>query len=348
MRINVRPPIINESSAGFTPNAAKRSIFYGIGAVKGVGDAATTKIIDERKQNGPYADFDDFVDRVLLDPDARVTSGDVGSLIRVGAFDDMGERSELLSRLETLVPWAAKVRDYQRGKTNQESGDAWGSHRKSMPEKPPASITPIMEMAFEEKLRFEMELLGQFISGHPMDGFESVLPMIGRRTGAKPNVKDDIFQLGYKRLSSIVGYVLAVEQKKIKSGKNTGKAFFVVRLLANNEVVEAVAWPETVERYRFLLAPDERLWLIVNYRGRSASIEAVIDLKEVIVDWTQGFSLVLNDDVDLRDIDDAIGQSEGDKWSAFRMGETTYAGPPVRLSPNKLRKIADLGDVTLF
>lgn len=349
MGISILPPLVNESEAGFSPNHVKRTIFYGLGTVKGVGDAATSMIIQERKTNGPFTSFANFIERITLDPDSRITTGDIGSLIRVGAFDDLGERNALLLEMDSLMTWARKVRDYERGKSNQDSGKAWGTHRKSRPDPPDEIVIAPAPMSFEEKLRFEMQLLGQFISGHPMEGFDSVIPLIKYITGATPNVTpEEYFQVGYKKMRSLVGYIVSTVEKKTKRGQNAGQAFLVVTLLVGNQMVEVVAWNDEYNRFAFLLQPDERVWILVNDRGYSTSVEAVIDLKEFISDWSCGLRLTLDENRSVSELEESFGFSAGNHWTLVNQNGAVMRGPDIALSPEKLRKISQFGSVSIY
>ncbi len=165
-------PIQNPKSEIQNPSA---SIRFGMAAIKGVGDAAAQKIIEEREANGPFESFEDFVNRI----DSRTVNRRVlECLIRSGAFDFTGiNRSVLLADLDGALSQAAALqRDRDAG---QESFlELLGSTdpSPSQPIQNPKSKiqnSPSHPSAFtaSEMLKHERELLGFYVSGHPMDDF---------------------------------------------------------------------------------------------------------------------------------------------------------------------------------
>lgn len=172
--IQVLGPDINESRETFTPLPPKEgslgSIRFGIAAIKGVGDTAAGKILQERDANGPFVDFRDFVARV----DGKAVNRRVMEcLIKAGAFDYSGiDRRHLLDSLERILSEAADLqRDKQSGQANLfdlfnlDDGDR--SQKKAEFHYNTQSL-PMPEI---EKLQYERELLGFYVSGHPMNQF---------------------------------------------------------------------------------------------------------------------------------------------------------------------------------
>jgi DNA polymerase-3 subunit alpha len=186
MGIEVLGPDVNESRLSFTPVLATRSvgaavvakplqhesgsagrIRFGLAGIKGVGEAAAQKIIEERTANGAYGDFRDFVRRV----DGRAVNRRVlECLVKTGAFDFTGElRGSIFHRLDALIGEAqAHQRDLSAG---QESfldlfhADTAGQ------EAAMSRADPAKAFSQGEMLQFEKELLGFYVSGHPLDAF---------------------------------------------------------------------------------------------------------------------------------------------------------------------------------
>lgn len=163
--IKILGPDINESLDVFTPIAttSQKQIRFGLGAIKGVGDIAASKILEERNRNGKFTSFTDFAKRV--DPKAsnrRV----VENLIKSGAFDTFGEdRRYLLDNMDTLLKSASLAQqDLQKGQASLFDLDEILSVSEPIFENKNKSIMPIFE-----KLNYERELLGFYLSGHPLD-----------------------------------------------------------------------------------------------------------------------------------------------------------------------------------
>ena len=174
LNIEILGPDINESSDVFAPvpSNAKRQIRFGLSAIKGVGDAASSRILEERKAHGAFTSFTDFAKRV--DPKAS-NKRVVENLIKAGAFDNFGEdRRYLLDNMDVLLKSASIAQqDLQKGQGSLFNFDDIFT--------PPTETTstahPVTSMPLFEKLKYEKELLGFYLSGHPLDildGLENV------------------------------------------------------------------------------------------------------------------------------------------------------------------------------
>jgi len=165
MGLQVLGPDVNESRENFTPVGAR--IRFGLAGIKGVGEAAAQKIIAEREARGPFRDFDDFAARV----DGRAINKRVlEHLIKTGAFDFSGApRKPLFDRIdEVLASAAAAARDKAAGQHSfldvlAEEPPANGARAAIPPGHANGEFSPL------ERLAFEKELLGFYVSGHPMN-----------------------------------------------------------------------------------------------------------------------------------------------------------------------------------
>lgn len=188
MGIPVLGPEINLSRESFTPvfdsQTGESSIRFGLAAMKGVGDSAACKILEERENEGNFEDFHDFASRV----DARAVNKRVYEcLIKTGAFDFSNQdRGILLKNLEMTMNEVAEMqRDRERG---QESFfdmlDVPVASRSSNGSRFASDETEEdSRMTLNDKLRFEKELLGFYVSGHPMNAFTGLAESISTITG---------------------------------------------------------------------------------------------------------------------------------------------------------------------
>ncbi|MCX7843806.1 MAG: DNA polymerase III subunit alpha [Candidatus Bipolaricaulota bacterium] len=166
MGIQVLPPDVNESDVGFTP-VGEGTIRFGLGAIKHVGEGAVAAILAARRL-GPFRDFWDFCLRV--DPE-RVNRETLECLIKAGALDRFGlTRKAMMALVEEGLRWA------QRARKERLSGQA--SLFEEALVTPQLPVTP-EEYPKEELLRFEKELLGLYLSGHPLDLHEEKIRNLG-------------------------------------------------------------------------------------------------------------------------------------------------------------------------
>ncbi|MDN5275706.1 MAG: dnaE [Candidatus Saccharibacteria bacterium] len=165
MGIKVLSPDINESYVEFAVVPDKQQIRFGMAAVKGVGVAAVEEILRARG-DGRFMSIEDFAKRVST---SRVNKKAWESLIRTGAFDALGDRSDLLFNLETIQGFASKVqKEASSGQT-----DLFGALADA------GYVQPLMALQAapvkhteKERLMWERELLGLYISAHPLDNYD--------------------------------------------------------------------------------------------------------------------------------------------------------------------------------
>jgi DNA polymerase-3 subunit alpha len=181
MGLTVLGPDVNESRENFTPIGDK--IRFGLAGIKGVGEQAAQKIIEERDKNGPYADFDDLVKRI----DGRAINKRVlEHLTKTGAFDYSGaSRKKLFDSIDSaLAGAAAHAKDRAAGQHNmfEMLAEPAPAKKKSAGGAPSPRGHNIQETVDDftssERLQFEKELLGFYVSGHPMNNYTGLAEAI--------------------------------------------------------------------------------------------------------------------------------------------------------------------------
>ena len=174
MNIEVLPPNINESFANFTVvnipqdnNKSREAIRFGLSAIKNVGDNIIKVIVKARKEgDGKFKSIENFIDRVQ---DKDLNKKSMESLIRCGAMDDLGERNSLLGNLDQILSYA---KEKQKNKNNGQSS-LFGMLRDA-----PAfslKLKKINPASRKEKLSWEKELLGLYVSDHPLKEYADYL-----------------------------------------------------------------------------------------------------------------------------------------------------------------------------
>jgi len=180
MGIKVLGPDINESLKGFAVNA-KGEIRFGMGGIKGVGEAAVEYIIAEREKNGFYTDMFDFISRVIQ---KSVNKKSLESLAYSGAFDCFTSyhraqyfnvsEGDKLSGLEKIVSYGQAKQANSIGNSNTLFGNMSAAMEVPIPK-----IAPCEQWTLTELLDYEKEVTGMYMSGHPLDHFKFELKYYG-------------------------------------------------------------------------------------------------------------------------------------------------------------------------
>ena len=170
MGISVLSPDVNESFVEFAVVPNENKIRFGMSAVKGVGVGAVEEVLRAR-EDGPFTSVEDFARRVST---SKFNRKAWESLIKSGAFDDMGDRSDLLFNLDSITSFASKLqKEAASGQTNlfgMLGGDDVASVQSTLHlQKAPVKHDD------KERLMWERELLGLYISAHPLDRYETYL-----------------------------------------------------------------------------------------------------------------------------------------------------------------------------
>jgi len=167
MGIEILAPNINESLENFTALKEKQAISFGLMAIKNVGANVTEAIIKERENNGLYKDFTNFLNRVK---NKDLNKKSLESLIKVGAFDMFEERNKLLNNIENILDYIKNIKKTENN--NQQS--LFGGNRFLYKSKP-LYLEESQPASKQEKLAWEKELLGFYVSGHPLDAVKEKL-----------------------------------------------------------------------------------------------------------------------------------------------------------------------------
>jgi DNA polymerase-3 subunit alpha len=225
MGITVLPPDINESLKNFTVVSPKQ-IRFGLLAIKNVGYNIVDAIVKEREERGIYRSVFDFVSRVSC---KDLNKKSMESLIKAGAFDKLGERAQLLFNLERLLEAA---RESQKNKSNGQKGLFDNYSQKinfRLEETKPASKA--------EKLKWEKELLGLFVTSHPLEDFKKVLE---KKSLAIQKAKNGLFNQAVK----IGGLISSIKKIITKSGR----PMLFMNLEDLEDKIEVIVFPGVIER----------------------------------------------------------------------------------------------------
>ncbi|MEZ5204849.1 MAG: DNA polymerase III subunit alpha [Acidimicrobiales bacterium] len=246
MGISVLTPDVNFSSSDFVParlEDGSEVIPFGLSAVRNVGEALVAKLVEEREENGSFEDFYDFCERVDTSVLNKKT---LESLIKAGGFDSCGHpRRGLLAVFEQIVDATiARRKERDQGVMSLFEVDGGGA------DDAPAfdERVPIPELHFEkkEKLAFEKEMLGLYVSDHPLMGAEAALK---RRTDGTIT---EIAEVDDGAMRIIGGVVTGLQRKWTKKGDLM--AVFTLEDLQTS--IEVMVFPKSMADIGHLLADD--------------------------------------------------------------------------------------------
>lgn len=236
MGIKVSPPDLNKSFSKFT--VAGDSILFGLAAVKNVGEGAVESIVSARSEEGPFKSFFDFLDRVDL---FAVNKKVIESLIKCGATDSLeGNRAQKMEVLDRAIEMAhRKQEDQARGQST-----LFESFERE-DEKNGISVFPSREEYPEnELLAMEKELLGMYITGHPLSRYEKFLRIYASQT---------ISQLAELKDRSPVRLGGIVDQVVEKVSRRTGRKLAVCQFEDLTGAVEMVVYSKAYDKFASLL-----------------------------------------------------------------------------------------------
>jgi len=237
-KIQVLPPDVNESGESFHVSGNK--IRFGLAAIKQVGYQAIEAIIAEREKNGPYTSLQDFCERVDL---SCLNRRVLENLIKAGAFSSVpGTRAQLLEILHLCIEQGLAV---QREKnSNQLSLFDFTSQKTAA--NPPIPLPPARDFSEQEILQMEKEVLGLYLSGHPLAQYQEV---IKRRTS---HLIEELGSQNEEEIVIVAGLITAIRRTVTKRGETM--AYFILEDLTGR--LETLVFPRVLSRVNDLLRTD--------------------------------------------------------------------------------------------
>jgi DNA polymerase III subunit alpha len=247
MGLKVEPPAINRSSFHFTVGE-DGVVIYGIGAIKGVGEAAIEAMLGARDSGGPFSDLWDFCRRIDLHKANRRV---LEAMIRAGALDGLGaNRATLMAQL----PLALKLAEQDRESAAAGQVDLFGALEPSCRRTPDPQVAGEVREEWEEdqRLQGEKETLGLYLTGHPINRFDGEIDALvsARIAPLLESGKDR----NDREPRTLAGLVVSVRHGKTQRGRMGS-----VVLDDRTARIEVAVFNETYEQVRDLLAPDRIL-----------------------------------------------------------------------------------------
>jgi len=273
MGIPIDPPDINRSGVDFTPVDGK--VLFGFSAVRNVGHNAIACILETRETTGEFTSLANFCDRVDLRAVNRRT---LESLICCGAFDKIQpNRQQLMRDLELIYDWAqsrAKDRAIGQGNLLDLLGGGFGGTGskatnngfESAPKAP-----AVLDFPDQEKLRMEKELLGFYVSDHPLKALKQSASVLGPINLAQMGEQDDNLMCVVVMLNNV---------KKVVTKKGDPMAILQIEDLTTQS--EAVVFPKIYERIGSLLEVDRRLIIWGKIERRDEQTQLIVEDAETV------------------------------------------------------------------
>lgn len=253
MGIEILPPDINKSDLKFSPESKPgasepHAIRFGLAAIKNVGEGAMQMAIEERERDGPFKTLEDFASR--LDSKA-VNKKNLEALIKVGAFDFTGEtRLTMFERLDQVIASASAAQKDRKSGQASLFGDFEMAPPKKAAEKPPAGAkkkgaeVEVHEWPKMELIGFEKELLGFYVSGHPLDNYK------GNFESTKLTKISAIEEITQR---TIITVGALIEKAEMRYSKKDNRPFSILKIADFTGSIEAMCWGDEYEKFKEFL-----------------------------------------------------------------------------------------------
>jgi DNA polymerase-3 subunit alpha len=323
MKIPVLPPDVNVSEWAFAVEGG--SIRFGLGGVKGLGEGAAEAILAARRRVGRFGGMAHLVAEV----DSRAANLKVfESLVKSGSCDAFdASRAALVESIGRTLDWA------QRRRRAEEAGQGSLFGGASSVEHGPAEDRSIPEWPTPDRLRFEKEALGFFLSGHPLAAFEETLNRLASHD-------TQALRDGYTGEATVGGIVTRVKRMKIKSGPNAGKVMsrFVLEDLRGG--VNVAVFAEAMKRFDAQLVEDAAVIVGGTVRERGGEVELTLErltpLERASTRLISEVRIVLPEMTSkgtLLRLRDLLAEHPGEAGVVFAMA--VDAGSPIEIVPSQ-------------
>lgn len=264
-KIEVRLPDVNSSEVDFSVlirDDGSGGISFGLSAIRNIGTQHASTLIQERQENGVFEDFYDFVNRV---PRLCLNRKFIESMIKAGCFDSLGYQRE---SLVASSPQIVEVISHTRNREEQGFVSMFGETS----EIARPAITEA-ELDSKKRLADEREMLGLYISHHPLDDYESVIAVKSECSIG------ELGELPNKTTCSVCGILTAV---KIRPTRN-GKLMLTAVLEDYESTLQLVVFPQVLEKFTSVLTEDSVLCLKGRTDNSRDSLQIIVDEAERLV-----------------------------------------------------------------
>lgn len=239
MGIQILPPDINESFSDFTliAHSSPPTIRFGLTTIKNFGEGISHIITAERKERGKFKSLEDFLRRIQ---DRNLNKKSLEALIKAGAFDEFEERGKLLANMENLLTYNKEIAG------NKDQNSLFSSLTESA-EFSPLHLGPASAASLTERLGWEKELLGLYVSGHPLDQFKEKLQ---NQKNTIKNIKEN----SKENEVIVVGGLIQTIRDILTKG---GEKMYFVKFADLTDEIELVVFPKVLKEFSEIFVPDQ-------------------------------------------------------------------------------------------
>jgi DNA polymerase-3 subunit alpha len=269
MGITVVPPDVNHSDSDYAVREGK--IFFGLTAIKGCGAGAAEVIAQSRRKQGPFHSLFDFCERIDA---AAANRSTVETLVKAGAFDSLGaRRAQLFAAVErAMQSGAAAAADRRSGQMA-----LFGDDDEETPEVAAASLPDVPEWEERDKLFKEKEVLGFYLSSHPLAEHEKTLSTYCSHNSVEAAALPHRSEV---MLGGMLSAIKFAHTKNPKPGSPSRYAMFDLEDMAG--MIRCILWPDQFVHYGEMVTPDAVLVVLGSIDKRPGSDEANLIVGELI------------------------------------------------------------------
>ncbi len=339
MNITVLPPDINESYSTFTAvfdQQAKEpthKIRFGFLAIKNVGENVVKAIVKERKTNGLYQSLEDFLSRV---ESKDLNKKSLESLTESGALDNFAERNQIVANIESILHFVRAQHEERESKQT----NLFGGMSNQM-NKPKISLAPAEPASQKQRLAWEKELLGMYITEHPIT---RIVKRMGKRVVPIANILQDK-ELGNRRIE----IVCVIAQTKRILTKAMDSMLFV-KCEDQTGSIEVIVFPRTLQTYPTLWQEGNIILVKGKKSDKNGEDKIIAEQAELIPDTADELIIDIPKGIhkdDFAAVQALLKQHPGGLPVRFvvekQTGKTTIATPyRIEMSPDLKGKLAEL------
>lgn len=289
MGVHVLPPNVNESFGNFSVVKAEKKVAddvadapdadpatkldakenpndkirFGLYSIKNFGEGIANAIIEERKKGGPFNSLEDFLNRIK---DKNLNKKSLEALVKAGAMDEFGDRGVLLANLPDLLEYNKEQHSTPENQDSLFGGPSVGgasaiqSHLK---------LNNAGTATQAEKLKWEKELLGLYITGHPLDKYKKAFE------ARDINIKK-LLEEGKEEKEYVIAGIIE-ETKEIVTKKNVAQRMMFARIADLTESMEIVIFPKTYEQFKNLLVVEKCVVIKGKLSKRNGGTSILVD-----------------------------------------------------------------------
>lgn len=252
MGLKVLPPDVNQSFVDFGVIADTGDISYALASIKNVGRGATERIVEERKIHGLYQSFEDFLCRL---GNQVLNKKIIESLSKAGALDCLEERNKVLANIDVILRFLS-------GGTNNTSPNQMGLFADKKDTKQILKLTDVAPAEKKQKLSWEKELLGMYVSEHPLLGMDKALKEFGRPINQ--------ITLEEGKSVKVAGIITAISKILTRSKEQ----MYFVTLEDTSAKTEVLVFPKVLQKYLDIIKTDN----LISVEGRTNTKDGALKI----------------------------------------------------------------------